>query len=379
MSGPGSNYVGNLPDPYTSSSQRGQIVRGQETSMVAPISGALPGYGVPFSSNFPLAETTGPASQSFLSTSMGGIPSTGAASRARATRYWGGMSQNHPMVTPSYRIRPFSDGRHTMLYEGQLAFAFRGGNLDEDMVTMLNVRLINEYWRKMYYKAFELLAEALDTNQGIGEITNSELKALVKLPTHAWVSHEGFKQCMNTDNSAMRALTYLCPSVVCQQWNFAGMFLGQMQTNSTYGYANTTVLAKGETEDMVNIWGPNLEPGDELCLIFKQTAEYVRDSSGTKIRIPGPPALIPWAGSHRPTMEELSYQDVTGHYAIGHAVKIATFMNFDAVNLSTPEKQYAIEAGIVPAPEGYLFNNPLDASITVFLDGRVGLFTPFYS
>lgn len=372
-------YVGNVPDAATSSAQRGSIVRGQETSMLSSISGALPGYGVPFSSTFPLPVTSGPASQSFLSTSMRGIPSTGAASRARATRYWGGMSQNHPMVTPSYRLRPFSDGRHTMLYEGQLAFAFRGGNLDEDMVTMLNVRLINEFWRKMYYKAYELLRDALDTNQGIGDLSAEAIKTLASMPTHTWPSHDGFVRCMGTDNSAMRALTYLCPSVMFQQWNFAGMFLGQMQTNSTYGYANTTVLAKGETEDMVNIWGPNLEPGDELCLIFKQTSEYVRDSSGTKIRIPGPPALIPWAGPHRPSMEELAYRDVTGHIAIGYVQKIATFMNFDAINRSTSDKQYAIEAGTVPAPEGYLFNNPLDASITVFLDGRVGLYTPFYS
>jgi hypothetical protein len=318
--------------------------------------------------NFPIWQSNIPLREGSAPKRWGNsFPSSYNQARSRSVKEFAGQSGHQAQITTNgFAIKKWGDTRYEdQLFEGELAFTYRS-QPNDPAVSVLNIRIVNTIWRDFYNKIAQFVDSQLDKKLGIpGFFSYTELVKLMNTPTRCWSTIPKYIKAIQSDDDTARALQYLNLNNIKKDWNLYGAFVGQMQGGEDAPFYQTSMIRKGIVRELVNIWGPKAKGGNQLWLIKKR----IRNPRGEW----GPPAIVPWTGMHRPTLDDLSYKDVTGTSAVGEAIYVGTVIWWeDPCPANLP---YAVHAG-TETPTGYLkglFRAPLNARIRAILTTRPGI------
>ena len=355
----------NVPPPGSGGSDNfliGSAQKGRLTSN-GPLSSKV---GVPFPGNsFPIWQDQIPLSLNNRAPDrfQNAFPSSYKQAQGVSVNQFAGVSGFQAQVTTNgFPIKQWGNLRwQDQMFEGELAYIFRS-EAQEPAVSCLTIRWVNHILRTRYNMIDAAVKEARASSKRIGLFDKTELDNLMSLPTSCWVNNAKYMNSINSTSDATgRMLSYLNLNSVTKDWNFFGTLIGQMQPHQTGIYNVSAMVRRGLAREVVNIWGPSVKGNQDLYII--------RTRIQTKSGEWGPMAFIPWNGFGRPTQNELSYIDYTGHIAVGEAEYIGTILLLnDKCPVHLP---YDEHAGIVPRQNTNLMvTSPLNCTMRVILKSR---------
>lgn len=284
--------------------------------------------------------------------------------------YSKGVPSQVQITTDGVHIKKWGDDRfEDQLFEGELAFVFRAAASDVAL-TVLNLRLVNLLLRDFYNKTTHMVREALNTGSGIaGHFTHEQLADLMKLPTSAWGANPQYRKAVTSQTSeAARSLAYLNLNDVKRMWQFYGTFLGQMVDTKLTKV--TTFVRAGVVREMVNVWGQDAAPSSNLYLVWRRLRDVATGEWG-------PYAIVPYAGSARPEVSDITFEDVggpPGSVAHGIIEQIGTVLwhTPQSNHPSNAVYNYREDAGTSPASHSKTFTGPSKYTMRVVLGRRRG-------
>lgn len=256
------------------------------------------------------------------------LPSSADEARRRGVDNDQGLSKSMGWITTNVILAEWDEGLENEIFNGQFIFvaALDHGAVFPDthrdimksQIPALTLRHVNEYLRVGYQAIKRAFQGSMPIKQ---EFTDDQLQLMSDTPVCNWHRLEFIDDRIRASdsNSLANQLIFLSEPMAVARFNPFGWVDGQVPGEGRL--KQVAIRRAGTMEDVENIWGPDVQPGDSLYFIWRRIYDF---STGEWEQL----ALVPWHGIDAPSIADRTYMDFVGNTTVGCAIRIGTVDRF---------------------------------------------------
>lgn len=278
------------------------------------------------------------------------LPSTVERFRGLSIDNDQGMSKTMGWITSNIILAAWEDGLEREIFNGQFIFVIPDGNaaaitahreITKSQMAVMTLRHVNELLRTGYQIASRAFGPGLPIRE---EFTDDQVMLMSNVPVRNW-RRLGFlrDKLLDGDQDALsKQLLFLSESMILERFNPYGWIDGQVPGDGHL--KQVAVRRAGTMEDVENMWGNDIVPGDNLYFILRR---IYNEGKGEWQQF----AFIPWHGLHSPSIADRTYMDFSGNLEVGCAIFIGSVDRFtqkDGLRMSDLPQLIGIERCTLP-------------------------------